>query len=106
MGLDHPNSGELILQAEPGAWFAYPWWLNPKEAPDYATHIDIHNKPGFDPCELFFGWPPFRISTNTKRVGGTHGRQCDVAWTSSLRDPGDPRDLLELAQCISRWRLR
>jgi len=106
LGLNHPNSGELILQAEPGAWFAYPWWTNKKEAPDYAAHIDIHNKPGFDPCELFSGWPPMTISMNTKRVGGTHGRLCEVAWTTSLRDPGEPRDLVELAEWIGKWRPR
>ncbi|HMP89893.1 MAG TPA: alkaline phosphatase family protein [Kiritimatiellia bacterium] len=106
LGLDHPNSGELILQAEPGAWFAYPWWVNSSEAPDYATHIDIHNKPGFDPCELFFGWPPPSISMNTKKVDGTHGRLCDVAWTTSLRDPCSPRNLTELASWIGAWHSR
>ena len=33
-GIDNPGSGDLVLVAEPGCWFAYPWWENGKEAPD------------------------------------------------------------------------
>jgi hypothetical protein len=36
--------------------------------------MDIHNKPGFDPCELHFGFPPPHTSQNTARIRGTHGR--------------------------------
>lgn len=54
IGLDHPRSGELVLLAEPDAWFAYPFWLDDRIAPDYARAVAIHHKPGFDPCELFF----------------------------------------------------
>ncbi len=52
--LDHPRSGELIVLAEPDAWFAYPFWLEDGAAPDFARSVAIHHKPGFDPCELFF----------------------------------------------------
>jgi predicted AlkP superfamily pyrophosphatase or phosphodiesterase len=52
--LNHPRAGELIALAEADAWFAYPFWLDDRQAPDYARTIDIHRKPGFDPCELFF----------------------------------------------------
>ena len=52
--LNHSRSGELILLAEPDAWFAYPFWMNDPDAPDYARAVEIHHKPGFDPCELFF----------------------------------------------------
>jgi predicted AlkP superfamily pyrophosphatase or phosphodiesterase len=52
--LDHDRSGEIILLAEPDAWFAYPFWLDDAVAPDYARSVAIHHKPGFDPCELFF----------------------------------------------------
>jgi predicted AlkP superfamily pyrophosphatase or phosphodiesterase len=106
VGLNHPNSGELILLAEPGAWFAYPWWNDKREAPDYAAHIDIHNKPGFDPCELFFGWPPMSVSMNTNRVRGTHGRVCDVAWCTSVIGGHEFRDLIELGEWLGRWPLR
>ena len=48
----HANEGELILTAEPDAWFAYPWWLEDKAAPDFARSVAIHAKPGYDPCEM------------------------------------------------------
>jgi len=54
IGLDHPRSGEIIALAKPDSWFAYPFWLDPSGEPDYARTIDIHRKPGYDPCELFF----------------------------------------------------
>ena len=54
MGLEHPRAGDLVLLARPDAWFAYPYWLDDKRAPDFARTIDIHRKPGYDPCELFF----------------------------------------------------
>lgn len=51
--LDHPRSGELIALAKPNAWFAYYYWLDERRAPDFAPTVDIHRKPGYDPCELF-----------------------------------------------------
>lgn len=85
--LNHPGAGDLVLVAQPGRWFAYPWWSDSRQAPDFATHVDIHNKPGFDPCELFFGWPPMSVSQDTQKVKGTHGRNGQgrrVAWTSTI----------------------
>jgi hypothetical protein len=65
VGLDHPRAGELVLLAEPDAWLAYPFWLNDRRAPDYARTVNIHAKPGYDPCELFFDprlwWPTGRL---------------------------------------------
>ncbi len=59
--LNNARSGELIALAERDAWFAYPFWLDDRKAPDYARTVDIHRKPGYDPCELFFDpklwWP-------------------------------------------------
>ncbi len=64
--LNHERSGELILLAQPDAWFAYPFWLDDRQAPDYARTVDIHRKPGYDPCELFFDpkllWPKGRAA--------------------------------------------
>lgn len=61
LGLDHARSGEIVVLSQPKAWFAYPFWLEDRQAPDYARCIDIHRKPGFDPCELFYDptllWP-------------------------------------------------
>jgi predicted AlkP superfamily pyrophosphatase or phosphodiesterase len=66
VGLDHARSGELVALSEPDAWFAYPFWLDDREAPDYARTVDIHRKPGYDPCELFFDpkltWPKGRAA--------------------------------------------
>lgn len=93
--MDHPNAGELLAFAEPGRWFAYPWWERPGEAPDFATHVDIHNKPGFDACELFFGRRPWQVSQDTRKVGGCHGAGGPSAWACSdpqfiPREPGIP----------------
>ena len=64
LGLDHPRSGELVVLSEPDSWFAYPYWLDDRLAPDFARTVDIHRKPGYDPCELFFDpqllWPKGR----------------------------------------------
>ena len=65
VGLLHERSGELVLLAEADTWFAYPFWLDDRLAPDYARTVDIHRKPGYDPCELFFDprlwWPKGRV---------------------------------------------
>lgn len=53
VGLDHPRSGELVALAAPGHWFTYYYWLDDALAPDFARTVEIHKKPGYDPCELF-----------------------------------------------------
>jgi predicted AlkP superfamily pyrophosphatase or phosphodiesterase len=53
-GIGHPRSGELVLVAEPDAWFTYYYWLREQSAPDFARLVEIHRKPGYDPAELFF----------------------------------------------------
>lgn len=71
-GYQRPEGGDgRILLARQGGWCGYEWWTNPREAPDFAAHVDIHNKPGYDPKELFF--------FNRGTVRGTHGRACEVA---------------------------
>jgi predicted AlkP superfamily pyrophosphatase or phosphodiesterase len=65
VGLLHERTGELVILSEPDAWFAYPFWLDDRAAPDYARTVDIHRKPGYDPCELFVDprlwWPTGRV---------------------------------------------
>ncbi len=51
--LDHLRGGELIALAEQDAWFTYYYWNDDALAPDFARTVDIHRKPGYDPCELF-----------------------------------------------------
>ncbi len=51
-GIDHPRAGDLVVVADRGAWFTYYYWLADDLAPDFARTVDIHRKPGYDPCEL------------------------------------------------------
>jgi predicted AlkP superfamily pyrophosphatase or phosphodiesterase len=94
-GLDHERAGELVLLAEANAWFTYYYWQDDTKAPDFAASVEIHKKPGYDPCELFFS-PKLRfpmltmvgklirkklgfryvmdvISMEPKQVKGAHG---------------------------------
>jgi len=104
-GLDHERSGELVLVAEPDAWFTYYYWLDDARAPDFARTVDIHRKPGYDPVELFLdpaiafpklaiGWRLAKralgmralmdvIPLDASLVRGSHGR----ADTSYARGP-------------------
>ncbi|MES2982664.1 MAG: nucleotide pyrophosphatase/phosphodiesterase family protein [Verrucomicrobiota bacterium] len=50
---NHDRAGDLIAIAKPNAWFTYYFWKDDALAPDFARTIDIHRKPGYDPCELF-----------------------------------------------------
>lgn len=94
--IDHQRSGDLVVTVQPGAWFAYPWWLDDARAPDFARCVDIHKKPGYDPCELLVDpaitLPALRVAKfiiaralgfraslqltplNASLVKGTHGR--------------------------------
>lgn len=104
-GVAHPNAGDMILVAADGYWFAYPWWQKAAEAPDYAGHVDIHNKPGYDPCELFWGWPPGRVGQNPNRIRGSHGRigpGRQTAWASTCFEQ-KTTSLLELASDVRHW---
>ena len=98
-GLDHPRSGELVLVAEPGAWFTYYYWLDDSDAPDFARLVEIHKKPGYDPVELFMDpkdrWVKLRagkallrkklgmrylmdvVPLDPSPLGGSHGRLPD-----------------------------
>jgi predicted AlkP superfamily pyrophosphatase or phosphodiesterase len=101
-GVAHANSGELVLVADDGWWLAYPWWLARGQAPDFASHVDIHNKPGYDPCELFSGWPPGSVSLDTGRIRGSHGRVGpgrEAAWAATCLETG-PTSLISLALSV------
>ena len=69
-GRDAAASGTttVIAVAEPDAWFAYPYWLDPKRAPDFDPCIAIFDKAGFDPCELFPPPGPFGKLHIARRV--------------------------------------
>ncbi len=61
-GIDHHRAGDLVAIAAPGAWFTYYYWLDDARAPDFARTVDIHRKPGYDPCEMFID-PGIRFPT-------------------------------------------
>ena len=97
--IDHDRSGELVCVAEPGCWFAYHYWLDEVLRPDFATCVDIHRKPGYDPAELFVDpkirFPKLKVArvlakkllgfrylmdvipTDSSQVMGSHGRIFD-----------------------------
>jgi predicted AlkP superfamily pyrophosphatase or phosphodiesterase len=105
-GIAHRRSGDLVITAAESSWFAYPWFTEREEAPDYASHVDIHNKPGYDPCELYFGWPPGTVSFDTGKIHGTHGSNrvgMEVAWASSLKIPQLPVTQIDLARAVQAW---
>ncbi|KRC42686.1 phosphodiesterase [Oerskovia sp. Root918] len=105
-GLDHARSGDLVVVAEPGAWFTYYFWLDDARAPEYARGVDIHRKPGYDPAELFFDpadplakakaglnlvkkkvglrYAMSTVPLDASYVRGTHGRLPDSAADTPL----------------------
>ena len=52
-GLDHARSGELLAVSAADKWFTYYYWEDDRKCPPWAHEVDIHNKPGYDPVELF-----------------------------------------------------
>lgn len=88
-----PDGSRLTLLAPDGEWFAYPWWTRKSEAPDYARHIDIHNKPGYDPTELFF------FDRRAESIRGTHGSERPLAAVASDL-PFHGKTLIDLAQTV------
>jgi predicted AlkP superfamily pyrophosphatase or phosphodiesterase len=75
LATDHERSGELLALARPDAWFTYYYWLDDRNAPDFARLVEIHRKPGYDPVELFIDpairWPALAIGSRlAKRALG------------------------------------
>jgi predicted AlkP superfamily pyrophosphatase or phosphodiesterase len=99
-GIDHERSGELVLIAAKDSWFTYYFWQDDARAPDYARTVNIHAKPGYDPCELFLdpniplprakiAWTLLRkilgfrylmevVPLDASLVKGSHGRVTDA----------------------------
>lgn len=73
LGLDHSNAGDLVLVAEPDAWFNYYWWEDAARAPSFARTVDIHRKPGYDPVELFVDPASRTIPLSPELIRGSHG---------------------------------
>ena len=103
LGLAHPNAGDLVAVAEPRNWFTYYYWLDDAEAPDFARTVDIHRKPGYDPCELFvdpeLAAPKLRVAFRlAQKLLGFRYLMDVIPLDASLvrgshgRLPDDPRD--------------
>ena len=73
LGIDHERAGEIVLVTEPDHWLAYYWWLDDAAAPAFARTVDIHQKPGYDPVELFFDPAAHGIPLDAALVKGSHG---------------------------------
>jgi predicted AlkP superfamily pyrophosphatase or phosphodiesterase len=115
-GLDHPRAGDLVIVAEPDAWFTYYWWLDDARAPDYARTVDIHRKPGYDPAELFLDprltAPRLRIARRllARRLGFRNlldviGLDAGIVRGSHGRRPGNPEDgpILLASRPLPEW---
>lgn len=75
--VDHARSGEVVLVCEPDAWLAYYWWLDDAKAPAFARTVDIHNKPGYDPVEMFVDMPSKQTPLDATLIKGSHGAPAD-----------------------------
>lgn len=85
VGLNHPQSGEVVLISGPTKWFAYYWWLDDAKAPDFARTVDIHRKPGYDPVEMYFDRATMSTPLDATLVKGTHGYPADAPeWQAVL----------------------
>ncbi len=130
IGLDHPRSGELFLVAARDRWFAWPYWDEEQgdREPDFARTVDIHRKPGYDPCELLLDpalrWPRLRVGWRVLRqrlglravmnlvpldpglVRGSHGRLPDSpeegpVWIGP-EEFAPPGEVVAAADALSR----
>ena len=116
--LQHHRSGQLIAIAKPGHWFDYRYWLPTEAAPDFAKTIDIHRKPGYDPCELQLGskWNLARrilqkklgfrtkfdiIETDPWAIRGSHGRPTAPEHGSVIIGSKPPSSMVTLAEYLS-----
>jgi predicted AlkP superfamily pyrophosphatase or phosphodiesterase len=117
--LDHGRAGELVALSEPDAWFAYPYWLDPARAPDFARTVDIHRKPGFDPCELFatsrlraaarlaqkalgFRYRMDVVPLEPERVRGSHGLRPEPGHGPLVIGPDPPGDMRDFKAWAER----
>jgi len=112
-GMQHERAGELVLIADRESWFTYYWWNDDAHAPDYARTVNIHAKPGYDPCELFLDpairFPRLKIASvlakkacgfrylmdviplDASLVKGSHGRVPENPGAGPLFMTSEPR---------------
>jgi len=117
--LKHPRSGDWIALAEPDSWFSYYYWIDDRLAPDFARTVDIHRKPGYDPCELFitsklramfrvaqkklgFRMKMDVIPLDPSLVGGSHGLVNSLDHNPIVIGPDAPEDILHFKNYVRR----
>ncbi len=117
LNLHHARSGELIALSDPDAWFAYYYWLDNARAPDFATSVDIHRKPGYDPCEMFmtsklqaarrllqkklgFRYRMDVVPLDPSLIQGSHGLENAPHDGAMIIGPGAPSDMLEFKDYV------
>jgi len=102
-GIATERAGDLIAIAAEDAWFTYYFWVNDEVAPDYARTIDIHRKPGYDPCELFIDptirFPKLKIAKFLlKKKIGLRGLLTVIPLDASLVKGSHGRDQVPLEE--------
>ncbi|MGD0387711.1 MAG: nucleotide pyrophosphatase/phosphodiesterase family protein [Tepidisphaeraceae bacterium] len=100
----HRRCGDLVLFAEPNAWFDYRWWEEAADAPAFARTVDIHRKPGYDPLELFWDRASNGVSQNSALIKGSHGvvSPGEAVWVGDFGEIGsDPLAANQIAKLIS-----
>lgn len=115
--LKHPRSGDWIALAQPDSWFTYYYWNDDRLAPDFARTVDIHRKPGYDPCELFITSKARAlmrvaqkklglrmkmdvIPLDPKLVGGSHGLVNSIDHNPVVIGPDAPEDILQFKDYV------
>ena len=71
--MNHERSGEIVLISSANSWQAYYWWLDDSLAPAFASSVDIHRKPGYDPIELHFDFATKSVPLDATLAKGSHG---------------------------------
>lgn len=117
LGLNHHRAGELIALAKPDSWFCYYYWLDDRNAPDFARTVDIHRKPGYDPVELFmtskaramgrllqkklgFRYKMDVIPLDANLVKGSHGVLTAPEKGPLVIGPNPPNEMIHFANYI------
>ncbi len=102
-GIHHRRAGDLILLAQPNAWFDYRWWPDPADAPAFAKTVDIHRKPGYDPTELFWDRTTNGTSQDLSLVKGSHGLASpgEAVLIGDFPDQDGPIPAAEVAALLS-----
>jgi predicted AlkP superfamily pyrophosphatase or phosphodiesterase len=98
------RAGDFVAISKPDAWFTYYFWNDDRLAPDYARTIDIHRKPGYDPCELFIDpaihFPKLRIASFLmKKKLGLRGLLDVIPLDATLVKGSHGRDQVPDEEC-------